>query len=349
MKKYIAFISYANEDHDLAQDIRLLLISAKNKLELKGDIFIDTNIHTEEWRKEIMLSIPNSSWFIPIFTKNSIGSPWVNFEVGVAKAKKVKIAPIVTKTIKADQITCCDSQAQCLEDEDYITNFLKKVCNIISDTDIQRLEDFIARDPYVQRIKRRFLERWVYIIGSMPNIEKEAQETWKTITETFISNLSEKLLNEGYYLTSFPTVKHVGMTVANTVIRLGKMGHYSIAGLYEMDNELKDFSKNFSKTKQKEWDIIVSKYRKAYLKNQDFIVIVGGKENTRNEIYSAKNENIEFIPIPCLLGTAEEFWIETKNNKQQCLNHSLCKEYKNCVVENCDKIDEIIKLIKDVK
>jgi len=350
MKKNIAFISYSNDDCELAKDIRLLLTSAKNKLKLKGDIFMDNNIHTDEWRKEILQSIPNSCWFIPIFTKNSIVSPWVNFEVGVAKAKNVKIAPIITNTIKAEQITCCDSQAQCLDSEDVIASFLVKVCCINGDSDKQKLEDFIVGDPHVQRIKRRFLERRVYIIGSMPNIAIESQKKWGDITKSFLSNLTKKLLSQGYYITSFPTVEHVGQIVANTVICNHKIDYYSIAGLYEMDNELKEFSKNIPKSQQEEWSVIMSKYRKTYLKNQDFIIVIGGKENTREEIYAAITENVEFIPIPCLFGTAEDFWIESKNSKkQQCLNHSLCKEYKKCVGGDCKKIDKIINLMNAIK
>ena len=348
MKKDIAFISYSSDDKKLSEDISLLLSSARNHLNLNGEIVMDKYIQSEEWRKEILESISNSDWFIPIFTKNSINSPWVNFEVGIAKAKGVKVSPIISRTIRAEQITCCDSQALCLDNDENINIFLAKVFNFKKGSDKSELDNFIAQSPIVQRVKNRFLERWVYIIGSMPN-NIEDKEVWINRSEKFISELTKKLLDEKYYITSFPLVKCVGETVVNKVIDEKKIDHYSIAGLYEIDNELKNFSKNMSKNKQKEWDSILTKFRKTYLKDQDFIIVVGGNENTREELYAAKNEHIHFIPIPCLYGTAEDHWSETRNNKkQQCLNHSLCQDYKKCT-EDCNKIDEIISLMRAVK
>ena len=349
MKKDIAFISYSSDDKKLSEDISLLLSSARNHLNLNGEIVMDKYIQSEEWRKEILESISNSDWFIPIFTKNSINSPWVNFEVGIAKAKGVKVSPIISRTIRAEQITCCDSQALCLDNDENINIFLAKVFNFKKGSDKSELDNFIAQSPLVQRVKNRFLERWVYIIGSKPefNDEQDKEKLWEKKVDSFLTKLTHKLFEKGYSLTSFPIVKHVGEVVIRETAYKNKVKNYKIAGLYSIDKELRNLSQRYD-IDESNWKDILSNFRKTYLDDKEFIIIIGGKEGTREEYSAAKSMNInnKFIPLPCFYGFGEKLWTDeyTPNPQESFLNYRTCN---NCnSTDSCNKIEEIVALLK---
>jgi len=352
-KKNIAFISYSRKDKELANDIRHLLEQTIDHFNLSDKVFMDKDLYNydEKWRKGIIKGLEESHCIIPIFTTNSINqSSWISFELGASEVYNIPKFPIVTAGVDVRDIPCCDSQAYCLINVENVYNFVRKILELKNSLlNEKKLEDYIFDNSCVKRIIKKSRERWVYIIGSKPefNDEQDKEKLWEKKVDSFLTKLTHKLFEKGYSLTSFPIVKHVGEVVIRETAYKNKVKNYKIAGLYSIDKELRNLSQRYD-IDESNWKDILSNFRKTYLDDKEFIIIIGGKEGTREEYSAAKSMNInnKFIPLPCFYGFGEKLWTDeyTPNPQESFLNYRTCN---NCnSTDSCNKIEEIVALLK---
>jgi len=196
------------------------------------------------------------------------------------------------------------------------------------------------------KIITRTKKRCVYIIGSKPefNSESDARE-WELKSEFFIKDITKKLLDRGFHIASFPIVPHVGHIVFHEVWELDRIKQYNIAGIYMIDKEIRPEQIN-EKVEESVWYEKLLDFRKSYLQDMDFVIIIGGSKGTEEEYRAArdisKKNPIEFIPIPCFNGCGNYIF----NTRDSFINHSICmKCIKNTNITKCPNVDKIIDML----
>ena len=91
------FISYFNDDNKKMQMLKKLIESTKS---LNPIVIADRKKSLEPLTQKVENGIRESQIIVPILTKHSISSQWVNQEIGYAKAlHNIKIMPIIETSI----------------------------------------------------------------------------------------------------------------------------------------------------------------------------------------------------------------------------------------------------------
>jgi len=338
------FISHSQQDKAVAVEFKKVFEEFGNYLKpeiIKNsvEVFLSSKLSTEQegdgkWKENFETHLGNSDVIVILVSPKSINSRWVQYETGYAMAmskmdkdKVKKIIQIGIRGATPEKILLNDNYIQYVRDSEEF----QRVCAKIFDVSEKFAKGWCTvNKSEMQKLINLCNERCVYFVGSRPEGELEEGENWKELFRmNFISELTKELLDKGCKISSYPTVKDVGMLVYNAA-KNKNLKLYEISGLYNFDKPL-----TISKDETIEldtWNNYLSEFRKHYLENKDSMIIIGGNNHTKQECEVAEKLGyIELFPIPCLGGFAKEKYDEMSEDDWRFdkLNHP-CKEcYKN--------------------
>jgi hypothetical protein len=375
-KKNTAFLSFATEDAQLVECLKEVFNALGHTV-----FFSKTDIGeagSPEWRKEIIKQIKRSSTFIPIYTRYSIQRPWVLYESGVADSSglararfPVRVSSVSISEIAENPRAGSDPLVYDLFLETSVRNFFRCVCGHHRKTTgletARNIDDakLHTDDPVnkvinelVKKIVNLSKTRWAFVAGNTPTnldqLKKDvpwalSKEQYEAKLKDFVIALTETLIEEGFSVSACPQVESVGMHVIATAAHkvsansLGECVDYRLGGIHPVDQFLRAKNLQLSDSAIKHWREHIKDFRKYYLRDQEWLVLLGGNEGTREEADAAKECGVKVMPVPCFGGTAKNIWEEAapKKMKHQC---------GSCVVNgdaNRECIKEIVRYMKE--
>lgn len=333
-KEYAAFISFADPDRTLVEyivklfnDLDLQVYFAPADLPSRGSV---------KWREEILKAIKSSACIIPIMTQNSINRPWVLYEMGAADVLELPIYKARTSSVSTAQLQNMpgnDTYVYNLSDESNIRDLVLNVLEKFKDsTHIPIASKFISQNVNARQIRALSIKRKVFIGGSAPiNREKldalsklynklEGDELLRKI----VCDITTSLLNNGFFVSSCPDVSAVGRTVLESSIKWCEEHGKELLNVYSPQGQL-----TFPEGQSEEALIKALKHgfihsRKEYLKDFEFLLIIGGNNRTELECKAARElGSIKIVPISCIGGTALKI---AKDNSFKKNLHQICND-----------------------
>jgi TIR domain-containing protein len=83
------FISFVHEDEQVAFAVRHLI---ERELKIEEGVFLSSDQHTiyagDNWIETIIHALKSAQVVVSMFSKRSVGRPWVNFEAGAAMIRE---------------------------------------------------------------------------------------------------------------------------------------------------------------------------------------------------------------------------------------------------------------------
>jgi hypothetical protein len=326
MKTNTTFLSFADPDRELAKQLSQLF-------DLMGEYayFAAEDLGragTPGWRKEIIKQIKNSGSFLPIYTRHSIGRPWVLFESGVADSFGLKRFPARVSSVSPEEIDYLPSGSAFYYDLstetgviDLITNVCKKKGGDNAEITAKVRRECQRNSEFVKRIIVMAKTRWAFIAGNIPRgIEQpESEVKWYTTQadyeaklREFCESLTESLLNNGFSIAACPQVRSVGMPVTRKALSCldakedSESVKFRISGIFPIDREARELT--LSETAKKKWLDHIVAFRKTYLADQEWLILVGVNEGTLEEFEVASQCNVKICAVPCFGGTAKKIF-----------------------------------------
>jgi hypothetical protein len=321
-KKYAAFLSFAHPDKELVMCLKNLFRQLDKEVYFSLQELPKAN-KSKEWRKTIIDSIRNSSCFITIYTPHSLKREWVLYESGIADAFKIQRLPARVSSVLPSEIEDLPNPGAFvydLSDKDSLANLITKVCVIVGEEESSyalEVLNVVHNSPLAERIYHLSRTRWVFIAGNYP--DNAALPTsglnWFTTREDYLDRLkkfckmlTETLLREGFSVSACPQVEVVGMhVISEAVAFLDDVAgqhpmhvDFSIGGIHPIDREARNSS--LSDTAKRKWIDHIMGFRKSYLSNQEWLILIGGNEGTKEEYAAAKASKIKIMTIPCFGG-----------------------------------------------
>lgn len=348
-KVYTAFISYADVDKELAIKLKDLFKGMNEKT-----YFAPISLRERAggpWANEVILGIKESHCIIPIYTRNSINRPWVLYELGAADASNLPKYPAMVAEISPEEINVPGIGVQIFrlyKEGDLIDLFtkaisLRKISEKLDPTDTKEIvKNALNQLTATKEIIDLAKTRWVFIAGSLPqNLEKEDAQVFKNKVNNFLAQLTKKLLKNGFSLASCPQVQDVGKIVTAEAISLIKkyeLGtkRFRIGGIYPIDHDLRQL--NIEESLKSTWRDHLHEFRRKYLESQEWLLIVGGNEGTREEYKVAAEMGMKVFSFPCFGGTGKDLWDKYIINRQPCNNCQ--KKDGNCTDDDISQIVE---------
>ena len=89
------FISYSNLDRRKMEIFEGLI----NERNFKSIVILKQRKNMETNTEKVSKGIDDCQYFVPLITRNSINTQWINQEIGYAKAKNKDIFPIIENNI----------------------------------------------------------------------------------------------------------------------------------------------------------------------------------------------------------------------------------------------------------
>ena len=323
-KHYAAFLSFASPDTELVTCLRALL------RQLKKDAFFSpqslqelAKTKTEGWRRKIIAAVHDSECFVPIYTRHSLRREWVLYESGVADAYKLHRLPARAASVSPSEIEDLPSPGAFvynLSDKDHLARLITNIC--VHDGDDEAVVKptvykLVHSSPLADEILKLAQTRWVFIAGNYPDNAASPNSgiNWFTNREQYLERLknfcvtlTEVLLDEGFSVSACPQVDAVGMHVIDRAVSyLDNIQHpahvdFAIGGIHPIDREARE--KGLSETARRKWHDHIMEFRKSYLANQEWIILIGGNEGTKEEHEAAKKSKVKVLTIPCFGGIA---------------------------------------------
>jgi hypothetical protein len=206
---------------------------------------------------------------------------------------------------------------------------------------------------YTDEIVSLAKTRWVFIAGNTPQECERPNEDipWFTTSDAFkeklrdfVIALTKALLERGFSVTACPQVDAVGLHAINTAAdviagqRLPDHIDYRIAGIFPIDRSAKNIG--LSENAKKHWVAHIMKFRRSYLADHDWLVLVGGNQGTQDEYEAAKSLKVKTLAIPCFGGTARRVADEDRQDLQNpCAE---CRLGGPCATECAERIAEYL-------
>jgi hypothetical protein len=321
-KKYTAFISYANADSELAENVKALFNFMGHEayfapVALKEEA-------GEEWRAKVIKGMRESHCILPIYTRNSIDRPWVMYELGVADALGLPKFPARVSEISPEEANLPGKDVQIFklfDIEDLIDLFTNAIClrDNPSGEEAKKLrlrnsvKTWLSNQKETKNIVYIAKTRWVFIAGSVPeNMKIEDAEHVTTIkteidfnkrVSDFLSKLTVNLLDAGFSLTSCPQVPNVGKIVTGESIAWlsnnpEQTGRYRMGGIYPIDRDLRQLE--IDESFKSVWNEHLLEFRKRYMESHEWLLIIGGNEGTLEEYVAAKEMHVKVFPTTLL-------------------------------------------------
>ncbi len=326
-KEYAAFLSFADPDRDLVtcmfellREVGLEAYFAPKNLPKSG---------SQPWKDAILQAIRNSACFVPILTRNSLHRPWVLYESGAADVTGIPHLPAKTGgTSYAD--------VQSIPGPDvfiYDLSQLESLTNLVL-TIYEKMRGRTSREENEQLVRNRIMNsetaknlmakaaiRWVFIAGSVPQDEKylnqmtiEGRPDVKgvAVLEEIVADVTQALLDAGFYIASCSEVPSVGSIVARQVTRWmcdkgpADIERYRIAGLYPIDRQTRE--RDLTQHERDQWRTLFMEFRKSYLKDKEWLLVLGGNEGCNEEVLAAQDQSVALCTIPAIGGTGRGAW-----------------------------------------
>lgn len=348
------FISHSSKDKEVAKLFKEMFENFGKKYDSTTEVFLSTEISSDQvktgnWKKDFELNLKKSSQLVVLVTPNSLHSVWVTYEIGYAIARNIDITPIVIRGATPEKFLLNERSAQRMEREDDVIKLLSIIFKDIAKTDEARIG---LIEPWCKENKKEVKEllvsceeRCVYFVGSEPAKESDDKRWEQGFVNKFLSDLTTKLLEKGFKVSSFPAVDEVGKVVWMTAMKDKKnLKMYEISGLYGFDEVPKDNDGKPFNIDKNTWKETLDGFRKLYLANKSSMIIMGGNKHTKDEYEVATGiDNLEIFPIPCMGGTGEELYHEKKKDKMwikqfdhPCLN---CEGN----IKGCERIKQFVE------
>ncbi len=363
-KEYDVFISYAEPDKALAKTLHDLLAElGLRSFFAREDI---GKIMTSGWRKSIFKQgIKKSYCFVPIWTRESLNRTWVVFEAGAAEA----IASVHCLCTKVAGIT--DAEIYTIPntyDQHHHALFtIQGLKNLLFDINKklpkeERLHSskidhiFVEGSENVSTLVSLASIRWAFIAGNTPekikSKPKNVKSSFTKKVKSFLTTLSEKMLENGFSLSACPQVGDVEKVVLKTAQKwiskkppTYKDVDYEIAGIYPIDRDVRR-SKDKIYHDPSKWQEHLIKFRKSYLENKEWLILVGGNQGTLEEykavvdLCNEQSVKIKTYPIPCFGGTARSIFEELSKHSTGHLTPCIKCTRKDGACKNIDAIVE---------
>ena len=278
---------------------------------------------TREWRSKIIEAIRHSACFVPIYTRHSLRREWVLYESGIADACKLHRLPARVASVSPSEIADLPSPGAYvydLSEKDLLARLIINVC--IHDGEDEgiitpKVYNVVQESPLAERICQLSRTRWVFVAGNYPENAALPNSglNWFTTRQEYLDRLkrfcemlTEILFDKGFSVSASPQVEAVGMhVITKAVDYLDNVKHlphvdFAIGGIHPIDREARKSS--LSETARRKWLDHIMEFRKSYLSNQEWLVLIGGNEGTNEEYDAAKKSKVKIMPIPCFGGTA---------------------------------------------
>jgi hypothetical protein len=238
----------------------------------------------------------------------------VLFESGVAEAHCLRRFPVRTAGVSLNDIELIGRDVTVFdlssprELTDLVVN-VSQVHNPNQDQDRLRkaIETLLTRNDYRDTILNLAKNRWVFIAGSLP---KEAQDdpALPSRLRTFARQLTISLLQRGFSVISCPQVENIGKVVLEAYLDYRKQHrdeaiHYRIGGLYPVDLFAREKS-DLDVEIQEAWKQQLHGFRKDYLTDVEWLLLVGGSVGTQEEYKAARELQTKICPFHSLVGLA---------------------------------------------
>lgn len=321
------FISHSQQDKAVAIEFKKMFEDfGKNWMpegEEKVSVFLSSKLSnnqrkSDQWKENFELHMGNSSVFVILNTPKSLKSRWVQYETGYAMAlasasPQKRIIQIAIRGVSPEDVLLKDKFVQTINTPDD----LQELCAYIFKVP-QKLAEGWCMVNLEERKKLINLcnERCVYFVGSNPTDKTNRAEWKQEFVDNFLKVLTEKLLDKGSKVSSFPTVEEVGAQVyyaAKDVKKDELDKFYEISGLYNFDKQPK--TKRGDNIDMETWKKYLRDFREHYLENKDSMIIMGGKDHTKEECEVAEKLGyVELFPIPCTGGYAKRKYDEMSRN-----------------------------------
>lgn len=343
-RKKTIFLSHSTKDEALACALYTLFNTFIRDNELEYDVFYspesltDFEKYSQKWKEGITEAVKKCSIFVVLWTPNSIENRWVNYEIGVAKATEKPMFAIGVNGINFDLIIPNEIQTLFLNNPIHI----KKVLYNLFKIKMSFISTWATKTGYelIDNVSHLARTQCVFFAGSIQDGNSDE-------LETFVIQLSDKLLNAGFKLASYPTVPHIGEIVAQRAID-SDVNKYEIAGLYKFDDDINLFTNKWGGNLD-DWNTTIDSFREIYLQNKDCMIIIGGGKYTKSEYKVAKHiTKLQIFPIPCFGGTGKEIYEKISQQdwfttfKHPCANCDMAR--KN---GKCPHVDEFVKRFEE--
>lgn len=323
-RKYSAFLSFADPDRPLAGALHSLF------KKLGEDTYFAPKdlpkAGTSKWREAILDGIRASHCFVPIYTRHSLDRRWVLYESGAAGYAGFEVYPALVSGVSYKDLYDVpgpDTQVFDISEREGLTQLAIKVCQSRTGDSWESLErkvrPTITQSRYAVRILSYARARSVFIAGNVPR-----GDFWKTTGMTcyntrkgyatrlkkFVDKLTVGLLQAGFNLVSCPTVGPVGGIVEREATgwlvensTVGDWSRFQIDGMYPIDRDTRESGAPGKILEHLRLHLM--EYRKRYLRNQEWLIVIGGSEGTTEE-YEAARElgTVRTFAVPCFGGAA---------------------------------------------
>ncbi len=358
-KQFTAFLSFADPDRPLVKALNDLFWQMR-----EPTYFAPVELPTTgspAWREKILEGIRGSYSFVPIYTRHSISRKWVLYESGVADCAGLPRFPAKVSSIAVSDIEDLPSPSALvydLSDRESLTQLLVNVClskggdRSKVETDVHRIVD---RSTHVREILNLAKVRWAFVAGNTPNDESglrtdlhwyESKIGYEERLRLFAVMLAGSLLGDGFSIAACPQVASVGLHIINTTADLLASKNYldsvdyRISGIYPIDREARKIQ--LSENAKKQWVAHIMSFRKSYLGEQEWLILIGGNQGTIDEYTAAKECGVKVFAVPCFGGSAMAIWKnEPHDDENPC---SSCeKKDGSCSPECVKRITAFLK------
>lgn len=373
-KAHDVFISYAEPDsklakllHDLFEDLGISAYFAPEELR--------TTPH--DWEKGLTHGgLKQCAFFVPIFSKHSIDRKWVLFEAGAAMSLGMKVFATRTEGITREEVQQFPGahrlQQFSLYDRGDIKVLFQQIGELKYGKDKTSLDDFTRRvnalfnetkpssvhANWLNELVCQARKRWVFIAGNTSQTLMSPAKQVADEFHDFVRELTIRLFQAGYHLSACPQVTPVGRVVFDTAEELiashsfcdvnGCEVDYEIAGIYPVDEQLRK-SPILNKDLEDQWKRHLMKFRRSYLENKDWLVIIGGNAGTMDEFQAVKDINkdrshsIKTCVVSYFGGTGKELTKDPAFHKHPQVYFDGCKDWKDG-----DGLEKLAKLVAEL-
>lgn len=336
-KKYAAFLSFAYPDKDLVDYLRSLF-QQLNKQVFYSPQSLQESLKAKPkgWRRKIIDAVRDSACFVPIYTRHSLRREWVLYESGVADAFRKQRFPARSASVSPTEIEDLPGPGDFvydLSDKDQLAQLITNVCEQDGDdrgTVQPKVFNVVHNSPLAEAVCKLARTRWVFVAGNYPDNAAQPSSgiNWFTNRADYLERLkrfcemlTESLLEGGFSVCACPQVDSVGMHVtAKAVAYLDDTDHpphvdFAIGGIYPIDRDARN--RALSETARRKWHNHIMEFRKSYLSKQEWLVLIGGNEGTREEHDAAKKAKVKVIAIPCFGGMAASLHAKTTDSGRE--------------------------------
>jgi hypothetical protein len=352
VRKYAAFISYAESDERLARALHDLFH------QLGENVYFAPNrvpiTVTPEWRRGILEEMSRCRSIIPVFSRNSLQRPWIHYELGAAAAMGLRLFSARTSNVENNDIFGMPSPPVTvyrLFDQKDLRDLVVAVCTEshgrmgLDESEVKRIDRMLTHSRHARYVLCLANRRWVFIAGNVPRgefLQKRMIRIYKTMDnykarlKRFTQVLTCKLLEQGFSITCCPPVPLVGKVAFNeatrwpgkhpeTLVGLGpEENRARMAGLYPIDRSVREARLHPEFRQRLRMEIL--EFRKSYLAGQEWLVLMGGSEGGCEEYEAAKSlKNVRIFAIPCSGGAARRVYDRDPSTRHWPCNK--CRSY----------------------